>query len=93
MIFEDPVGRFHLRNGASLHTVNWAADLSDPLRMKQSAGTINTVMQSAVFIVDWFIGIMVNYFYDFDNQENRYNEFRSSSGKFHVSDDIERKYL
>ena len=24
----DPVGHFHLRNGAAVHSVNWAADLS-----------------------------------------------------------------
>lgn len=33
----DPVARFHLGNGASLHAINWAADLSER-GLKQSAG-------------------------------------------------------
>ena len=33
----DPVARFHLGNGASLHAINWAADLSDK-GLEQSAG-------------------------------------------------------
>ncbi len=33
----DPVARFHLGNGARLHRINWAADLS-PKGKKQSAG-------------------------------------------------------
>lgn len=33
----DPVARFHLGNGASLHAIHWAADLSDN-GLQQSAG-------------------------------------------------------
>jgi malonyl-CoA decarboxylase len=33
----DPVARFHLGNGASLHAIHWAADLSDK-GLEQSAG-------------------------------------------------------
>ena len=33
----DPVARFHLGNGASLHAIHWAADLSDK-GLQQSAG-------------------------------------------------------
>lgn len=33
----DPVARFHLGNGASLHQLNWAADLSEK-GLHQSAG-------------------------------------------------------
>jgi malonyl-CoA decarboxylase len=33
----DPVARFHLGNGASLHTIHWAADLSEK-GLHQSAG-------------------------------------------------------
>lgn len=33
----DPVARFHLGNGASLHAIHWAADLSER-GLKQSAG-------------------------------------------------------
>jgi malonyl-CoA decarboxylase len=33
----DPVARFHLGNGASLHAIHWAADLSDK-GLHQSAG-------------------------------------------------------
>jgi len=33
----DPVARFHLGNGASLHAINWAADLSER-GLKQSVG-------------------------------------------------------
>ena len=33
----DPVARFHLGNGASLHAIHWAADLSDT-GLEQSAG-------------------------------------------------------
>ena len=33
----DPVARFHLGNGASLHAIHWAADLSDK-GLDQSAG-------------------------------------------------------
>ena len=34
---QDPVARFHLGNGASLHAIHWAADLSDK-GLQQSAG-------------------------------------------------------
>ena len=37
MLARDPVARFHLGNGASLHRLHWAADLSDKGRA-QSAG-------------------------------------------------------
>ena len=33
----DPVARFHLGNGASLHAIHWAADLSDK-GLQQSVG-------------------------------------------------------
>ena len=33
----DPVARFHLGNGASLHAIHWGADLSDK-GLEQSAG-------------------------------------------------------
>jgi malonyl-CoA decarboxylase len=33
----DPVARFHLGNGASLHAIHWAADLSDK-GLRQSIG-------------------------------------------------------
>jgi len=33
----DPVARFHLGNGASLHAIHWAADLSNK-GLQQSAG-------------------------------------------------------
>ena len=33
----DPVARFHLGNGASLHAIHWAADLSDK-GLQQSIG-------------------------------------------------------
>jgi malonyl-CoA decarboxylase len=33
----DPVARFHLGNGANLHAIHWAADLSDK-GLQQSAG-------------------------------------------------------
>ena len=38
-VFVDPVARFHLRNGASLHRVNWDACVEDPKLMAQSGGT------------------------------------------------------
>ena len=35
---QDPVARFHMGNGASLHRLNWMADSSSSLRMEQSYG-------------------------------------------------------
>ena len=35
----DPVARFHLGNGASLHAIHWAADLSDK-GLQQSVGVM-----------------------------------------------------
>ena len=43
----DPVARFHLGNGASLHAIHWAADLSDKVWSNRRALWSTTSMTFA----------------------------------------------